>query len=136
MGEAVTVVIKNYEALLMLTSEEAALGDPTAVGLNKQLSSYIYLALAHLASEVLSMTNHLCKAFQYRDVCFSTVRQSLNDCIETLQDLRHNNGPVMTSMEVELSTAPNGQFKGADIDFRPRRGEPDQRRRFEQVRRV
>ena len=125
IGEAVTAVIKNYEAL-MLTSEEAALGDPSAIGLNKLLSSYIYLALMHLASEVLSVTNHLSKIFQYRDVYFSTVRQSLNDCIETLEDLRHNNGSVMTSMEVELITAPIGQFKGADIDFRPRQGEPDQ----------
>ena len=74
MGEAVTAVIKNYEALPMLMSEEAALGDPKAIGLNKQLSSYIYLVLMHLASEVLSVTNRLSKAFQYRDACFSTVR--------------------------------------------------------------
>lgn len=133
MGDAVTAIIRNYEALLLLTSQEAALGDPTAIGLNKQLSTYIYLALLHLASEVLSVTNHLSKVFQYRDVCFSTVRGNLNDCIETLEDLRNTNGPVMTAMEAEINAAPIGQFKGSEIDFRARRGEPDQRQKFEQV---
>ena len=125
MGDAVSAIITNYDALLLLTSEEAALGDPTGIGLIKQLSSYI-----NLACEVLAVTNHLSKVFQYRDVCFSTVCGNLNDCIETLEDLRNNNGPVMTVMEVEINAAPRGQFKGALIDFQPRRGEPDQRQKF------
>lgn len=130
MGDAVSAIIRNYEALFLLTSEEAALGDPTGIGLNKQLSSYVNLALVHLACEVLAVTNHLSKVFQYRDVCFSTVRGNLNDCIETLEDLRNNNGPVMTAMEAEINAAPRGQFKGAQINFQPWRGEPDQRQKF------
>ena len=61
MGDVVRAIIRNYEALLLLTSEEAAVGDPIAIGLNKQLSSYITLALIHLACEVLAVTNHLSK---------------------------------------------------------------------------
>lgn len=122
MGDAVSAIIRNYEALLLLTSEEAALGDPNGIGPNKQLSSYVNLALIHLAYEVLAVTNHLSKVFQYRDVCFSTVCGNLNDCIEILEDLRNNNGPVMTAMEAEINTAPRGQFKGALIDFQTRRG--------------
>ena len=134
MGEALTAILRNYEALLVLVSEEAAQGDPTAIGLNKQLTSYVYLALVHLAAEVLSVTNHLSKVFQYRDVCFSAVQQQLHDCIETLEDLRRSNGPVLTAMERELNATPVGHFKGAAIDFTPRRGEPDQRRRFQEIR--
>ena len=133
MGDAVSAIIRNYEALLLLTSEEAALGDPTGIGLNKQLSSYVNLALIHLACEVLAVTNHLSKVFQYRNVCFSTVRGNLNDCIETLKDLRNNNGPVMTVMEAKINAAPRGQFKGAQIDFQPRCGEPDQKQKFSEV---
>lgn len=59
MGDAVSAIIRNYEALLLLTSKEAAFGDPTGIGLNKQLSSYINLALIHLVCEVLAVTNHL-----------------------------------------------------------------------------
>ena len=88
MGEAVTAILRNYEALLVLVSEEAAQGDPAAMGLNKQLTSYVYLALIHLAAEVFSVTNHLSKVFQCGDVCFSAVQQQLHDCIETLEDLR------------------------------------------------
>lgn len=98
MGDAVSAIIRNYEALLF-TSEEAALGDPTGIGLNKQLSTYVNLALIHLACEVLAVTNHLSKVFRYRDVCFSTVCGNLNDCIETLEHLRNNNVPVMTAMD-------------------------------------
>ena len=68
MGEAVTAILRNYEVLLVLVSEEAAQGDPTAIVLNKQLSSSVYPSLIHLAAEVLSLTNHLSRVFQYRDV--------------------------------------------------------------------
>lgn len=133
MGDAVSTIIWNYEALLLLTSQESAREDPTGIGLNKQLSSYVNLALIHLACEVLAVTNHLPKVFQYRDVCFSTVRGNLNDCIETLKDLRNNNGPVMTAMGAKINAAPRGQFKGAHIYCQPRRGEPDQRQKFSEV---
>ena len=79
------------------------------------------------------MTNHLPKVFQYRDVCFSTVRGNLNDCIETLKDLRNNNGPVMTAMGAKINAAPRGQFKGAHIYCQPRRGEQDRRQKFSEV---
>ena len=36
MGDAVLAIIRNYEALLILTSEEATLGDPIAIGLHHQ----------------------------------------------------------------------------------------------------
>ena len=106
MGDAVSAIIRNYEALRLLTSQESAREDPTGIGLNKQLSSYVNLALIHLACEFLAVTNHLPKVFQYRDVCFSTVRGNLNDCIETLEDLRNNNGPVMTAMGTKINAAP------------------------------
>lgn len=49
MGEAVTSLLRNYEALLRFTEEESAKGHPTAMGLKTQLSSYLNAALLHLA---------------------------------------------------------------------------------------
>ena len=133
MGDAVSAIIRNYEALRLLTSQESAREDPTGIGLNKQLSSYLNLALIHLACEFLAVTYHLPKVFQYRDVSFFTVRGNLNDCIETLEDLRNNNGPVMTAMGAEINAAPRGQFKGAHIYCQPRHGEPDRRQKFSEM---
>ena len=39
-------------------------------------------------------------------------QQQLHDCIETLEDLRRRDGPVLTAMERELNAAPVGHFKG------------------------
>ena len=61
MGEAVSAIIKNHEPLLILTTQEAAKGDPMAIRLNKQLSSYLFLALMHFSADVLSATNYLSK---------------------------------------------------------------------------
>ena len=86
MGDAVLAIIRNYGALLISTSEEAAFGDSIAIGLHHQLSSYMYLALMHLTSDILAETNHLSKIFQFRDVCFGSLRQSLFETISSLQD--------------------------------------------------
>lgn len=61
MGESVRAIIHNYEALLVLTCQEAAEGDLVAIGLHQQLTSYLYLALLHFPCDVLSATNHLSK---------------------------------------------------------------------------
>lgn len=135
MGESVTAIINDYEALLLLTSQEAAEGDPVAIGLNQQLSSYLYLALLHLTADVLSATNHLSKLWQYRDVCFSAVHRELDDCIETLEELRDNNGIMMVSMLDDLNADPIDTFKGAQITFAARRGQANQRVLFDQTRR-
>lgn len=74
LGDAVHALLRNYRALAVSTEEQATLGDPVAIGLNQQLTSYLSLGLLHLAADVLDTTNHLCKIFQCRDVCFSVLR--------------------------------------------------------------
>ena len=133
MGDAVCTVIRNYEALLMLTSSEDLLGDPTAIGLNQQLSSYLILALIHLSADVLSITNHLSKFFQSRDVCFSALYKKFDDSV-TLEALREKNGPLLSAMENELTEEPLGIFKGTRINYTSKRGQPKQKELFQRVR--
>lgn len=135
MGDAILAIIRNYEALLILTSNEAAQGDPIAIGLHGQLSSYMYLALMHLASDILAEINHLSKIFQFRDVCFGTLGQSLNDTIRSLQDMHEQNSTQTDILENELAAEPVGYFKGTQVIYAAEgRGQRrDQRQRFAQV---
>ena len=78
MGDCVLTLLRNYEPLLVLLSQEADQGDPTAIGLFQQLTSYKICALFHLMADVLSATNHLSRIFQYRDICFRSIRNSVS----------------------------------------------------------
>lgn len=73
LGNSVSAVVRNYEALMVLISKDANDGDPTAIGLLQQLSSYKYAALLHLACDMLVETNHLSKILQHRDVSFGVI---------------------------------------------------------------
>ena len=77
-GESVTAVIRNYEVLMPVLEELAAEGNPTAIGLHRQLSSYLFVALLHFVADVLGITNHLSKIFKYRDVSFSCIRSTVS----------------------------------------------------------
>ena len=134
IGETVSAIIKNYEPLLILTSQETAKCDPVAIALNKQLSSYLFLALMHFSADVSSATNHLSKLWQYRDICFSAIYKEFRDYIETLEELRITNGTIMAEMENELNADPVNNFKGSEITFGPQRSHADQRRQFRQTR--
>ena len=134
MGDTVLAIIRNYEALPILTSEEAALGDPIAIGLHHQLSSYMYLALTHLTSDILAETNHLFKIFQFRDVCFGSLRQSPFETISSFQDMHEENGMQTDMMERELAAEKVDYFKSMKITYTAiRRGQPEQRQRFTEV---
>ena len=62
---------------MVLISRDAEDGDPVAIGLRKQLTSYKYLALLHLAGDVLSSMNHLSRLFQFRDVSFGALHSTV-----------------------------------------------------------
>ena len=63
---------------MVMLSAEADAGDAVAKGIFKQLTSYRFLALLHLMTDILSTTNHLSRLFQYRDVTFSTLKHSVS----------------------------------------------------------
>ena len=71
--DAVVALIQDYKALMALVQREADSGDPTALGLNIQLSKYIYVALLHFVADVLSTTHHL--NTQCCGVDFSTISE-------------------------------------------------------------
>lgn len=77
MGESVKAIIRNYKALLTITEQDAESGEAVAIGLNKQLSSFLYAALFHLVADVLDSVNHLSKILQRSDVCFSHVKNGV-----------------------------------------------------------
>ena len=78
MGGCLTALIRNYEPLMVVLWTEADYGDPTAHGLFKHLSSYKSCALLHFMADILSVTNHLSRILQHRDVCFSTAKKSVS----------------------------------------------------------
>lgn len=84
-GESVTAIIRNYEVLMPLLEELAAEGNPTAIGLHKQLTSYLFVALLHFVADVLAITNHSSKLFQYKDVSFSCIRSTVSKKLIVLQ---------------------------------------------------
>ena len=59
---------------MVMLSAKADAGNVVAKGMFKQLTSYQFLALLHLMTDILCKTNHLSKLFQYRDVTFSTLK--------------------------------------------------------------
>jgi hypothetical protein len=62
---------------MTLLSQEADAGEPTAIGLYQQLSSYKFVALLHLIGDILDAPNHMSRLCQFRDVCFSAVRSDV-----------------------------------------------------------
>lgn len=80
LGESLTALIRNYEPLMVLLSQDADKGDPVAIGLNQQLSGFKYLALLHLMADILTTTNHLRGQFQFQDVSFSALSREVSIC--------------------------------------------------------
>lgn len=78
-GKSVTAIIRNYKVLMPLLEELATEENPTAIGLHKQLTSYLFVALLHFVSDVLAITNHLSKLFQYKDVSFSCIGSTVSE---------------------------------------------------------
>lgn len=80
MGESVVAVIKNFEPLTVFLGHEANTGEPLAVGLLHQLTSFLYLSLIYLTADILTATNHLSRIFQFRDVSFGAIQGSVSNC--------------------------------------------------------
>ncbi|XP_078701696.1 uncharacterized protein LOC144927832 [Branchiostoma floridae x Branchiostoma belcheri] len=116
MGEAIQSVLRNYRALAVYTEEQAAAGDPTAIGLHQQLTSYLPVALLHLLADVLDATNHLSRLFQYRDITFSTLRTQLTECLDSLEAMRQVDGPKRERFRT--SVRQSGQFRETPIQMR------------------
>ena len=55
--DTIVTLLLNYEPFMKLVQKEAAIGDPMALGLNIQLSKYIYVALLHLVADILNTTS-------------------------------------------------------------------------------
>ena len=78
LGNSIIAFIRNYEPLMLLIEEDAAVGDPTAMGLHVQLAQFKFVALLHFVADVLNTTNQLSCQLQSRDVHFSTVRTAVS----------------------------------------------------------
>ncbi|XP_064597802.1 zinc finger protein 862-like [Liolophura sinensis] len=137
MGESVLALIKNYEPLTFFLSQEADRGDPVAVGLLQQLTSFLYLGLLFLTADILAAIHHLSKLFQFRDVSFSAIQGSLKDCRDTLQAMQTQDGPHLGAMMAQLQAGDPEVFRGQRIRMLPTgRGQHQPlTERFQEVRR-
>ncbi|XP_035673668.1 zinc finger protein 862-like [Branchiostoma floridae] len=123
MGEAVRSVIENFRSLAVYTEEQAAEGDPVAIGLHQQLTSFLPMGLLHLLADVLDATNHLSKIFQYRDITFSVLRSELNDCLEILEGMRGVDGIKLARFVTSVQDT--GNYLETPITMRVGRGGQD-----------
>ena len=122
MGECVSAVVCNYKALLVYLSQDAVSGNPVAIGLDKQLRKYKFVALLYLSADILAATNHLSKLFQHRDVTFSAVRSSVEDCMSILRGFLTADGTFLVQFHKELSEDPINTFQGVEINEHAERG--------------
>ena len=88
--------------LVTLLVDEAARGDPTAIGLAQQLTNFRYLALIHLCADVLDCTNQLSRTLQRRDVGFSSLKSAISDCIASLEGMKTSDGQRLAGFNTAL----------------------------------
>ncbi|KAI8484045.1 hypothetical protein Bbelb_381630 [Branchiostoma belcheri] len=106
--EAIQSVLRNYRALAVYTEEQAAAGDPTAIGLHQQLTRYLPVALLHLLADVLDATNHLSRLFH---------------SLSAWTALRQVDGPKLERFRANVRQS--GQFRETPIQMRVGRGRRD-----------
>ncbi|KAK2187597.1 hypothetical protein NP493_160g00032 [Ridgeia piscesae] len=133
LGNSVTALLRNYEAFMVVVEEDAASGDPTAMGLQKQLSAYTIVALLHLTADILATTDHLSRLFQQRDVSFCGVQAAVTGCLETLEGMQNQDGPYLSMLEAALVCTP-AEYKGVSVTFKAQRGGTDAKEAFHTVR--
>ncbi|XP_035679989.1 uncharacterized protein LOC118418251 [Branchiostoma floridae] len=75
MGEAVHSVM-HWQCTLGEGGVTA--GDPGAIGIHQQLSSFLPVALLHLQADALDATNHLSGLSQCRDISFSSLGERVH----------------------------------------------------------
>ena len=121
MGECVLAVVRNYKALLVHLSQDAASGNPVAIGLDQQLRKYKIVTLIHLSADILAATNHLSKLFQHQDITFSAVQSSVEDCMSILRGFLTTDGAFLEKFHKELAEDPIGTFQGIEIEERAER---------------
>ncbi|XP_072014214.1 zinc finger protein 862-like [Amphiura filiformis] len=120
LQESVSAIITNYRSLMTLLDQENAQEEPVAVGLYKQLKSYNFVALLHLAADVLGETNNLSKQFQFRDISFECIGEKIANCKANLRLMLANPGTHLTLMMNQFETT-DGRYCGVKLEVAHRR---------------
>ncbi|KAJ8277570.1 hypothetical protein GJAV_G00076780 [Gymnothorax javanicus] len=122
--EAVKAVIHNYEPLMILLEEESAQGDLTAQGLHRQLTSYRYVAMLHLVGDILQVTNHLNRIFQYRDISFMSIESQISGVLQTLNGLRDVDEDFLWPFLLHCNEDTGYRYYTIQMRTQPGRGKP------------
>ncbi|KAM4590951.1 zinc finger protein 862-like [Odontesthes bonariensis] len=93
LGKAVSAVKKNWPALIMELSEEAANGNAQSQGLLNQIRSYKFIALTHTLSDVLPVMDKLNLCFQREDVNLGCISPMVQASLAALAQLKDTPGP-------------------------------------------
>ena len=92
--QAVKRTIKSLHAFFEKEAKES--GDPTAAGLAKGISEFMFLAITHLLYDVLNELTRLSKVFQKENIDFSIIAPSVHATISTLETMTTVPGPVLS----------------------------------------
>ncbi|KAL2101958.1 hypothetical protein ACEWY4_003719 [Coilia grayii] len=112
LGKAVSAIKKNWPALIMELSEEAANGNAQSQGLLNIIRSYKFIVLTHTLSDALPVMDKLNKCFQREDVNLGCISPMVQASVAALTHLRHTPGPEEQSFHREYV---DGKFKDVAV---------------------
>lgn len=101
---AVSMLLRSLVAALVTLLNQS---DPTAAGLHKMCSKYMFVAAMQLLSDVLAAVNHLSLAFQRTSVDLSIIRPLLSSTLTTLEKLKDEAPSVFEDKVRSLVTRMN-----------------------------
>ena len=92
--------------LSTLGNEAAQKANPVAIGLNKILGNYMFVATLHLMCDVLPLLSRLSKVFQTATIDICQVRPQLNACLDRVKALLETPGPIEATLDDLLKKMP------------------------------
>ena len=115
MYTAVDAIRKCLPSLITVFSNEAAAGDPTALGLHKTVTSFRFLVMLHLYNDVLFILSKLSKTFQLDDISFASIQPIVLSVISALEDMMCNDGPFLKAFFSGITES--GKFAEHSVAF-------------------
>lgn len=110
---AISTIQRTLPSLTMFIENQAAEGYPEAVGLEKQVISFKFLATTHFLVDALKVISRLSIIFQARNINFAIVKASLDASIAELEAMKTSDGVKLSCFMNALDL--DGKFGGKEI---------------------
>ncbi|KAJ8028975.1 hypothetical protein HOLleu_28247 [Holothuria leucospilota] len=89
---AISTIQRTLPSLMMFIENQAADGNPEAIGIKKQVNSFKFLATTHFLADALKAISRLSIIFQARNINFAIVKASLDASIAELEAMVTTDG--------------------------------------------